>query len=112
MGHGYCICHTRGPSISSEVMTMLKRLVIGAGLTLCAAACASAPPAPGATASRSHYPPVGCVTSTTATRLPMPAHECAGFGNVYTSKAIQSTGYTQVDQALSTLDPAVMRTGH
>jgi hypothetical protein len=94
-------------------MTMLKKLVIVVGLTLCAAACAGTPSAPGASASQlAHRPPVGCVTSTTATRLPVPAHECAGFGDAYTQKDVQSTGYTQVNQALSKLDPAVNNTAH
>jgi hypothetical protein len=96
---------------------MRNKLLIGVGLTLCIAACASTPPArPGAGAPRADnsapVPPAGCVAGT-ATRLPVSPRDCAAFGNVYTSKDLKSTGYTQVGQALSTLDPSVTtNTGH
>jgi hypothetical protein len=92
---------------------MLKKLLIGFSLTLGFAACASTPPAhTGAGAPRADkaVPPAGCVAST-ATRLPVNPRDCAGFGNAYTLKDIKSTGYTQVNQALSTLDPSVTTNG-
>jgi hypothetical protein len=94
---------------------MLKKLLLGLGLTLGLVACASTPPAhSGAGAPRADnsapVPPAGCVAST-ATRLPVDPKDCAGFGNTWTSKDIKSTGSTDVGQALSTLDPSVTTNG-
>jgi len=91
---------------------MLKKPLI-AGLTLCLAACASAPATnPGSEAARAQpaVPPAGCV-SNTATRLPVNPRDCTGFGNVWTQKDLRSTGYMTVNQALSALDPSVTING-
>ena len=92
---------------------MVKKLLIGVALSLCVAGCASTSPThPGAGAPRADaaVPPAGCI-SNTATRLPVNPRDCAGFGNAYTQKDLKSTGYTQVNQALSTLDPSVTTNG-
>ena len=92
---------------------MVKSLAVGVVVTLCVAACASTPsarPGAGAPSSTAAVPPAGCVAST-ATRLPVNQRDCAGFGNTWTSKDLKSTGYTQVNQALSTLDPSVTTNG-
>jgi hypothetical protein len=94
---------------------MLQRLLTGAALALCVVACASTPSVPGAdapkTAASGKLPPAGCV-GTTATRLPVEPRECAGFGRAYTSEDVKRTGYTEVNQALSTLDPDVTTASH
>jgi len=89
---------------------MFSRL-ISTGLILSVVACASSPPAPSGAERAAKVPPAGCVAST-ATRLPVSPRECAAFGSVYTSKDIKSTGYTEVGQALSTLNSSVTTNGH
>lgn len=83
---------------------MWSRTIIGVCAALALAACASAPPAvPTASAKK---PPLGCV-SDTATRLPIPASECAGFGSTYTKEDLDRTGQVYVQDALRTLDPTI-----
>jgi hypothetical protein len=90
---------------------MLRSLLISLALLLIVPACAtqSATPATKVAAAR-RQPPAGCVPDT-ATRLPPLANDCAGFGQSYDQQQIKSTGYTNVGQALSTLDPAVTSSG-
>jgi hypothetical protein len=98
-------------------MAMWKNHLIGAGLSLCVAACASTPssPSPGAATSKAaaapNLPPVGCV-SNTATRIPMSPAECAAFGRAWTDQDIKTTGATNSAQALRLLDPSVTVTGN
>jgi hypothetical protein len=91
---------------------MLKKILIGAGLTLCVSACATSPSTPGTghTAAAAKVPPAGCVAET-ATRIPVNPHDCAGAGRVWTDQDIKSTGATDVAQALRQLDPTVV-VGH
>jgi hypothetical protein len=92
---------------------MRKKYLIGAGLSLCVAACASTPSGPGAATSGAaaapRLPSVGCVSST-ATRIS--PGECAGFGRTWTDQDIRTTGATNAGQALRLLDPSVTVTGH
>lgn len=95
---------------------MWKRYLIGAGLSLCVAACASTPSSPDAATSRAaaaapNLPPAGCVSST-ATRIPVDPAECAGFGRAWTDQDIKTTGATDSGQALRLLDPSVTVTAH
>jgi hypothetical protein len=93
---------------------MCKKFLIGAGLSLCVAACASAPSTPGAATSKApaaaNLPPAGCVSGT-ATRIPTSPRECAAFGRVWTDEDIKTTGATDSGQALRLLDPSVTVTG-
>jgi hypothetical protein len=88
---------------------MLKKILIGAGLTLCVAACATSPSTPGTAprAAAAKVPPAGCVAET-ATRSPVSPSECAGAGRVWTDQDVKSTGATDVAQALRQLDPTVV----
>ncbi len=92
---------------------MWKKYLIGAGISLCVAACASTPSSPGAATSKaaatSNLPPVGCVSDTA---IPMSRAECAAFGRVWTEQDIRTTGATDAAQALRLLDPSVSVTGH
>ena len=88
---------------------MMYKALIGAGLSLCAAACASSPSAP-AVRSQAQLPPTGCV-SQTGTRIPMSPSECAAAGHTWTDGALRSTGATNPAEALRLLDPTVT-TGH
>ena len=89
---------------------MLNKLLIGAGLALCVAACASKPSAPGAATSRlapqSNVLPAGCVADT-GTRIPVGPRECAGFGHTWGQQDMRSTGAVDAGQALRLLDPTV-----
>lgn len=89
--------------------------LIGAGLSLCVAACASTPSSPAAATSKAavapNLPPVGCV-SNTATRIPMSPTECAAFGRAWTDQVIKATGATDSAQALRLLDPSLTVTGN
>jgi hypothetical protein len=88
---------------------MWNKLLIGAGLALCVAACAtSAPRAPQPAAKAE--PPAGCVADT-ATRLPLRPGECAAFGHSWTQQDVKSTGATDIGQGLSVLDPTLTTTG-
>jgi len=93
---------------------MWKKYLMGTGLSLCVAACASIPSSPGAATSQAaaapNLPPVGCVSST-ATRIPMSPAECAAFGRAWTAQDIKTTGATDSGQALRLLDPSVTVTG-
>jgi len=93
---------------------MCKKFLIGAGLSLCVAACASTSSSPGAVTSKAAaaptQPPAGCVSST-ATRIPVSPSECAAFGRVWTDQDIKTTGATDTAQALRLLDPSVTVTG-
>jgi hypothetical protein len=94
---------------------MWKKYLMGAGLSLCVAACASTPSSPGAATSTAaaapNLPPAGCVSGT-ATRIPMSPAECAAFGRAWTAQDIKTTGATDSAQALRLLDPSVSVTGH
>lgn len=93
---------------------MWKKVLIGAGLTLCFAACASTRSAPGAatstTAAPTNLPRAGCVPST-ATRIPLSPGECAGFGHTWTQEDIKRTGASDSGQALRLLDPTLSVSG-
>ena len=88
---------------------MLKTSLLAACLMVCAA-CASNPPAAPRTATAraasSSGSPLGCVNKT-GTRLPTSPHDCAGFGNSYSTDALKSTGQAQAADALRLLDPSV-----
>jgi hypothetical protein len=84
---------------------MTQRLIAGALIPLLLASCAATPPATPPTASAKR-PPAGCV-SDTATRLPVPAGECAGVGSTYTKDDMDRTGQVYVQDALRMLDPSV-----
>jgi hypothetical protein len=88
-----------------EVITMIKRSIAGALVSVLLASCASTPPATPPTASAKR-PPAGCV-SDTATRLPVPAGECAGVGSTYTKEDLDRTGQVYAQDALRMLDPSV-----
>ena len=94
---------------------MWKKYLMGAGLSLCVAACAGAPSSPGAATSGAaaapNLPPVGCVSST-ATRIPMSPAECAAFGRAWSDQDIKTTGATDAGKVLRLLDPSVTVTGH
>jgi hypothetical protein len=91
---------------------MLKKILIGAGLTLCISACATSPSTPGTghAAAAAKALPAGCVAQT-ATRIPVNPHDCAGAGRVWTDQDVKSTGATDMAQALRQLDPTVV-VGH
>jgi hypothetical protein len=55
--------------------------------------------------------PAGCVDST-GTRVPVDQAHCVGFGRTWTQGDLRSTGYSDVGQALSTLDPSVQYRGN
>ena len=90
---------------------MFKKLVIASGLALCLAGCATNPSAPAAPKT-ADVPPAGCVAST-ATRLPVSAHDCAEFGRSYTQNDLKSTGAGAIDvgTGLKMLDPAISTNG-
>jgi hypothetical protein len=83
---------------------MWPRTVIGVCAALALAACASTPTTPPTASAKK--PPIGCV-SDTATRLPTPASECAGFGSTYTKEDMDRTGQVYAQDALRMLDPTV-----
>jgi hypothetical protein len=93
---------------------MWSNYLIGAGLSLCVAACASTPSSPSTATSKAaaalNLRPVGCL-SNTATRIAMSAAECAAFGRTWTDEDIKTTGATDSAQALRLLDPSVTVTG-
>lgn len=88
---------------------MLNRLLIGASLALCLAACASTAPGPGAAtpkAATADAPPAGCVADT-ATRILPSKPDCAASGRSYTQEDLQRTGSADTAQALRLIDPTV-----
>jgi hypothetical protein len=93
-----------------ETVTMFYRALIGAGLSVCVAACAGSPAAPAvaspAVTAAAMLPPAGCV-SQSATRIPLGPTECAASGHIWTGDAIRSTGATEPAAALRLLDPTV-----
>ena len=88
---------------------MMYRALIGVGLSLCVAACASSPSSsalrPRATAA-AQLPPSGCV-SQTGSRIPAGPTECVAAGHIWTQGAVRSTGATDPGEALRLLDPTV-----
>ena len=91
---------------------MLKTLLTGSGLTLMLAACATAPPELATKlAARATAPPAaGCVPDT-ATRIPVKADECAGFGPSFSQAELLRTGARDTAGALRVLDPALSIAG-
>jgi|GEM_PF-1011713 len=85
---------------------MIRNALIGAGLSLCVAACASSPSTPAATRSAAQRPPAGCVAQT-ATRIPLSPQECAARGHTWSGDTSKSTAATQPGQALYLLDPTL-----
>lgn len=90
---------------------MLKSIALGTCLILTLAACATTSAPPATTAADAKAPPPGCVAQT-ATRIPVKDDSCAGFGQTYSQRDIQSTGQQYADKALSMLDPAVQIGGN
>jgi hypothetical protein len=94
----------------TSIALMLNKILIGACLTLCVAACASSRSVPDtakpAVAASAKQPPAGCVADT-ATRVPVSPQDCAGFGRTWTDQDVKSTGATDAAQALRQLDPTV-----
>ena len=87
---------------------MLKKLVIAACLVLPLAACTTPSPTrePAQLPAFALGPAVGCVPDT-ATRLPVRAQECGGFGQSYTGEQLLRTGARDTSEALQLLDPTV-----
>jgi len=85
----------------------LNKLLVSAGLSLCVAACASAPTQPTASpaATAAAKPDPACTTYTGSTRI-LPA-QCAGLGFTHTQEDIRTSGATDAQQALLKLDPAI-----
>ena len=88
---------------------MMYKAFIGAGLSLCVAACAGSPsgsaPRPRATAA-AQLPPSGCV-SKTGSRIPLGPTECVAAGHIWSQGDLKSTGATDPAEALRLLDPTV-----
>lgn len=97
-----------------EAVTMFYRALIGAGLSVCVAACAGAPSTPvvasSSVSAAAKRPPAGCV-SQTGTRISVGPTECAAAGHIWTGDAIRSTGATEPAAALRLLDPTVIVQG-
>ncbi len=92
----------------SSIPVMLRKTLIGAGLTLCVAACATSPSTQGTDLpAAATVPPAGCVAET-ATRIPVSPHDCTGVGRVWTNRDVKTTGATDVAQALRQLDPTIV----
>jgi hypothetical protein len=98
-----------------EEVAMFRKVLIGAGLSLCVAACASSPSAPAAADSSvtaaAQRLPAGCV-SQSATRITVGPTECAAVGHILTGDAIKSVGATEPGEALRLLDPTLIVEGH
>jgi hypothetical protein len=88
-----------------EVTAMSMKLVSGACLAVLLAACSGAPTKPDQASVNA--PPVGCVSSNTATRLPAKPTDCNGFGSTWTKQDLDRTGQPYVGDALRMLDPSV-----
>jgi hypothetical protein len=98
-----------------EEAAMFRKALIGAGVSLCVAACASSPStsaaADSSVTSAAQLRPVGCV-SQSATRIPVGPTECAAVGHIITGEAIKSVGATEPGEALRLLDPTLTVQGH
>lgn len=84
-----------------------KLLLPLACAALSLAACATTPSPQTHAVAKATEPTVGCVPQT-ATRLPMKASDCAGFGVRFTDKQLSSTGQPYAEQELRMLDTALM----
>jgi len=83
---------------------MLKQLLLGAGLALTVAACATQPATTPATAAATPTKTAGCVPSSP----PNPPNNCSSFGSTYSQKDLQQTGTLgNTALALQKLDPAI-----
>jgi hypothetical protein len=93
---------------------MLKTPLLGVCL-IALAACASNPPAAPrnatAKAASSSGSPIGCVNKT-ATRLPTPPDDCAGFGMSHSAEAMKDTGQPHAQDALRMIDTSVTTGNH
>jgi hypothetical protein len=92
-----------------EVVTMIYKALIGLGLSLCVAACASAPSAPAArprATAASQLPRSGCVAQT-GSRIQAGPTECTQAGRVWTEDDLKSTGAIDLGKALPLLDSTV-----
>lgn len=93
--------------LNKALLGKLNKVLVGAGVSLCMAACASAPtqpPAsPAATAAVKADP--ACTVYTGSSRI-LPT-QCAAIGNSYNQTDIRTTGATDAHQALLKLDPAI-----
>ena len=93
-----------------KVVETFYEALIGAGLSLCVAACAGSPSTPAVANSSvraaAKLPPAGCV-SQSATRIPLGSTDCAAAGHIWTGNAIKSTGASEPGEALRLLDPAI-----
>ena len=88
---------------------MMYKALVGAGLSLCLAACASTPSTsavrPRATAA-AQLAPSACV-SQTGTRIAVGPTQCISAGHVWSEAALKSTGSMETADALRLLDPTV-----
>jgi hypothetical protein len=83
---------------------MLKQLLLGAGLALTVAACATQPTTQPQAATAAPTKTAGCVPSSP----PSPPNSCVSFGSTYSQKDLQQTGTMgNTAQALQKLDPAI-----
>jgi hypothetical protein len=91
-------------TVQAEVIRMLKQLLLGAGLALTAAACATQPTAQPQAASAAPTKTAGCVASSP----PSPPNSCAYFGSTHSQEDLRQIGTTgNIAQALQKLDPSV-----
>jgi hypothetical protein len=88
--------------------TYMLRTVIFGCLTVTLMACATVTPDSAAAklAAGARAGSVGCVPQL-ATRIPVKADDCAGFGRSYTRAEISNTGALDTAEALRLLDPAL-----
>ena len=101
----HLLANPRGADLAwLEVIAMLKTALIGAGLSLCIAACTTTP-APVTAAARSPAP--GCVRDT-GSRI---ASDCPAAGREYNQQDLRTTGQTDAQQALRMLDSSVTLRG-
>jgi hypothetical protein len=90
--------------LNKALLGKLNKVLVGAGVGLCMAACASAPTqSPAATAAVKADP--ACTVYTGSSRI-LPT-QCAAIGNSYNQTDIRTTGATDAHQALLKLDPAI-----
>lgn len=86
---------------------MLNKVLIGAGLSLCIAACTTSPSAPRVLRATANSPTPGCVAKT-GSRI---ASDCPAPGREYDQRDIRTTGQTDAQQALRMLDSSVTLQG-